>query len=518
MAGIQTWRQQHPHATLEEIEAAVDARVAELRMRMLQEAALASQAVDVNQPHGPDRPSCYHCGAPVESRGPRERQVMTDQGQILRLRRSSVVCPTCQVGFSPLDDELSLLPGQMTPRLHESVVRLGTWMPFAQVAAMLALFTGVVISEPTVRRATERDGSAYVAVQTAAVETIEQTWPPAQEGPAVQLLSVDGALVPLQHQEWAEVNTLALGTVGKPVCEGDEWGVHTRALSYCSRLNDAETFGHLALVETHRRGTETARTVCAVSDGAEWIQGFVNLHRPDALRILDVPYALGGAAQAGQAVYGKGRGRFTPWFAPQRQTLAYGSPEEVLGALRRLAAAAKRHRPVTATATIHASLRYVEKRRGKLDDAWYQARGDPIGRGSVESANTLVVERRLKGAGMHWARTHVNPLVPCARSPVATGGRRPGRRSSTTCSDTPGKAEYSARGADGPPILPLLMQLTGPSGAWRRRGPYAPRPSSLSRPTQPKAPYRPPPDHQWQRFRIGRARSGPPVAAGGATL
>jgi hypothetical protein len=488
MAGIQTWRQQHPHATLEEIEAAVDARVAELRMRMLQEAALASQAVDVNQPHGPDRPSCYHCGAPVESRGPRERQVMTDQGQILRLRRSSVVCPTCQVGFSPLDDELSLLPGQMTPRLHESVVRLGTWMPFAQVAAMLALFTGVVISEPTVRRATERDGSAYVAVQTAAVETIEQTWPPAQEGPAVQLLSVDGALVPLQHQEWAEVNTLALGTVGKPVCEGDEWGVHTRALSYCSRLNDAETFGHLALVQTHRRGTETARTVCAVSDGAEWIQGFVNLHRPDALRILDVPYALGGAAQAGQAVYGKGRGRFTPWFAPQRQTLAYGSPEEVLGALRRLAAAAKRHRPVTATATIHASLRYVEKRRGKLDDAWYWAwecrECQHTGRGAAAEG------------GRHALGAHACQSAGALRT--------------VACRDRWAEAW--------PQIVHYVQRHAWQGRIQRRRGPYAPRPSSLSRPTQPKAPYRPPPDHQWQRFRIGRARSGPPVAAGGATL
>jgi hypothetical protein len=37
-----------------------------------------------------------------------------------------------------------------------------------------------------------------------------------------------------------------------------------------------------ALVDTPRRGTETARTVCAVSDGAEWSQGFVDLHRPAA--------------------------------------------------------------------------------------------------------------------------------------------------------------------------------------------------------------------------------------------
>jgi hypothetical protein len=29
----------------------------------------------------------------------------------------------------------------------------------------------------------------------------------------------------------------------------------------------------------------------------------------------------------------------------------------------------------------------------------------------VESANKLVVEDRLKGAGMHWADANVNPLL-----------------------------------------------------------------------------------------------------------
>ena len=39
------------------------------------------------------------------------------------------------------------------------------------------------------------------------------------------------------------------------------------------------------------------------------------------------------------------------------------------------------------------------------------AEGWPIGSGGVESANKLVVEDRLKGAGMHWASQNVNPLL-----------------------------------------------------------------------------------------------------------
>src|SRR5713101_10199303 len=40
--------------------------------------------------------------------------------------------------------------------------------------------------------------------------------------------------------------------------------------------------------------------------------------------------------------------------------------------------------------------------------ATFQARGYPIGSGSVESANKLVVESRMKGAGMRWGEQHVN--------------------------------------------------------------------------------------------------------------
>jgi hypothetical protein len=35
----------------------------------------------------------------------------------------------------------------------------------------------------------------------------------------------------------------------------------------------------------------------------------------------------------------------------------------------------------------------------------------PIGIGAVESANMVVVEARLKGAGMHWRRDHADAMV-----------------------------------------------------------------------------------------------------------
>ena len=41
----------------------------------------------------------------------------------------------------------------------------------------------------------------------------------------------------------------------------------------------------------------------------------------------------------------------------------------------------------------------------------FQAAGYPIGSGSVESAHKVVVAPRMNGAGMRWAREHVNPML-----------------------------------------------------------------------------------------------------------
>jgi hypothetical protein len=315
--------------------------------------------------------------------------------------------------FFPLDEELGLLPGSLTPNLCQSVTRLGAWMPFEHVSKELQAVVGVDLSAPTARRQGEAAGAAYVAVQTAQADDIQQKTPPVPPGPDLQQLSVDGAMIPLVHKEWAEVRTAAIGVVEKPVMEKGEPVVHTGQVSYFSRLCDAETFTHLALVETHRRGTETANRVCGVVDGADWEQAFLDMHRPDAVRILDFPHAAGHLAEAGQAAYGEGTPEAQAWYETERHRLRHETPEAVLAALRHLRddVAGQGAACAAAVATIDGSLTYLEKRAQQIRYAEFIAAGYPIGSGMVESGNKLVVEARLKGAGMHWARVHVNPML-----------------------------------------------------------------------------------------------------------
>ena len=320
--------------------------------------------------------------------------------------------PRAEQVFFPLDEELGLLPGELSATLAQGVVRLGTKLPFQQAATEVAFFWGVELEETTVRRYTQAAGAAYVAEQAAELERLERERPAAPTGPSVQYLSADGALVPLVSGEWAEVKTLAIGAVQVGSGEDGLPEAHTTELTYFSRLADAETFIHQAYVETFRRGTETAKVVCAVQDGAEWEQGLVDVLRPDAVRILDFPHAIEHLTAAAEPVLGKATPELKDWRDQQAHTLKHAADgaRQVLAALAKLPV----HHAIDPTAATEArdrTVTYFTKRLAQVQYAAFQAAGYPIGSGSTESANKVVVEARLKGSGMHWARAHVDPLV-----------------------------------------------------------------------------------------------------------
>jgi hypothetical protein len=99
LSGMKEWRFQHPRATLREIEAALDERLARLRARMLEDTALASAAADWAGEE--TEPVCPACGTPLQARGEHARTLQTHGGQTLSLSRDYGVCPTCGGGLFP---------------------------------------------------------------------------------------------------------------------------------------------------------------------------------------------------------------------------------------------------------------------------------------------------------------------------------------------------------------------------------------------------------------------------------
>jgi len=259
---------------------------------------------------------------------------------------------------------------------------------------------------------------------------------------------------------WAEVRTLALGEVNKT---GEQ--AKTIRLSDVSRMSDAQTCEKLVEGETKRRQVLCASQVAGVMDGADWLQGLLDLHRPDALRILDVPHAAQRVSSILETL--QHEGTVLPSDARKRllHVLKHRGSRPVLRWLRHWT------RGKRESGTLREDLASLHKREPLMQYPRSQAQGWPIGSGMVESANTLVMQARLKGAGMHWQGDHVTPMLALRSSVCNVGGPKPGSSSLLTpCESGTSSASYAHSGTSNKPpstysnkwSLPPLRQTRGP--------------------------------------------------------
>jgi hypothetical protein len=307
-------------------------------------------------------------------------------------------------GFFPLDKDLDLPSVGLLPHASRSLTRLTALVPFAQAAQTFEELLGITVSRSTVRRLCLQVGQASQQVQD------EQAHPQAQvpeEAPGEQMImSTDGAFVPLVGGGWGEVKLLSIGEV-QPASwnpSSREMEIKTQKLSYFARLEEASRFSDQASGEMRRRGIERATAVCAVQDGALWLQEIVQAHRKDAVRILDFAHAAEYVHEIGEAVRATGRHLPARWLQGVLHRLKHDGPDRVLKHVQWLAERIN-------DPEVQKKERYLSSRREQMDYPTFQRAGWPIGSGIVESGNKVVMQARLKGAGMHWKPENVNPVL-----------------------------------------------------------------------------------------------------------
>lgn len=156
--------------------------------------------------------------------------------------------------------------------------------------------------------------------------------------------------------------------------------------------------------------------------------------------------------------------------------------------------------------TIATTLGYLEKRVAQMRYAQFRTQGYPIGSGIVESGNRVAVQRRLKGAGMHWARAHVDPLV--ALSGVECNGRWAEAWPQVQHWQRQQRQAARAQRRDGRAARRSALTTPPPLAAAPAQRPARPRPgAAAAQPGRSRRPHRPAVDHPWRRMTIGRPRS-----------
>ena len=273
---------------------------------------------------------------------------------------------------------------------------------------------GVQVSASTSRRQTEAIGTSAEAVQNEQARDREKQKASSsgkESFPArdkKQVVSSDGAYISLRGKVFAEVKTAVVGEVQentKSLSQRPEQEVKMTSITYFSRMADSQTFTELASGEIARRGFFQAKQVGAVSDGAEWIQHFIDAHREDAVRILDFYHARQYLSDIATFVRNAGTTLPESWLDEQLHELKHQGPRKVLEEVNHLL----RDHPYVEK--LKQAVHYLQKRENMMQYPLFRAQGWPIGSGSAESANTHVVQSRMDGPGMHWEPRNVNPML-----------------------------------------------------------------------------------------------------------
>jgi hypothetical protein len=307
-------------------------------------------------------------------------------------------------------------------------------------------------------------------------------------------MGADGAMVPLVGGEWGEVKLLSLGeplpggasaeaSAETPGETPGETAPKVGRLSYFARLSSAEVFTTQAWGELHRRGVDGATAVAAIQDGAPWLQGFVDLHRPDAVRILDWPHAAEHLRALAEAVFGRETLRARQAAQRLRAWLWREGPQRVLG----VAAAWARAQPQQPDVAREQA--YFQERAAQLAYPVFRAAGWPVGSGATESGHKQVMQARMKRAGMRWTRAHVNPVLALTTLTANDRWASEGphllaeHRRAGLAARRARQAARRSRHAQTSPAPP---------------GPLVTRPSTPPTPTPPQL--APPPTHPWRRY------------------
>lgn len=361
-----------------------------------------------------EHPKCPQCGQPMRLvERERRRQLQGLVGDYT-LARAYFFCDGCQQGLVPLDEQLGIGKGALSPGLERVCCRLGISDSFAEAADALHETLRVELAGEAVRRVSEGIGAVAEAQSEQAVARAQAGKEPlpkeeirAQARPL--LVEVDGALVHEIDGQWHEVKSGLAAPLGPEVEEDKETGRKTLQMgkpSYCAGFEPAEAFWYRVYVEACRRGLGTALVslVVLLGDGAEWIwrygARFLALEGVRVIEILDVCHALEHLGVVANAVFGQGSQEAKAWFEPLAKLLIDKGAGPILKALGEL-----HPEDVAAQDEVRKALDYFTANAARMDYPSFIALQLPIGSGAIESTCKTLIEEREKGAGMRWSES-----------------------------------------------------------------------------------------------------------------
>ncbi len=329
---------------------------------------------------------------------------MTAAGKI-EIVRTNYECQRCLDTSAKVDARLGF-PIRYSKHATRMITLAGAMQGFEKAAMLLREMTGITLSQNTINKVTCQCGQDMKTFQRESKPLHDEF----AQTPGNTEFTTDGTSVNTTDG-WREVKVcvVAKRPEGEPRT-AEDWDMLPKPtiqfafaqIVHCQRLTSSLPYWQKRL-KIHAPW-ETVIT----TDGAKWIENMLDVHFPNADRLLDIFHAC-------EHLHAMFKGLFREevtrkeHFDRFRHALLSRGWEGLYGEFMALQNTISPHRWQRRCVKVY---KYFHSRRKYLDYPRRLATGRPIGSGMVEGACKQIVGRRLKpSGGTRWRVRTVNRLL-----------------------------------------------------------------------------------------------------------
>ena len=325
----------------------------------------------------------------------------------LEIKRDYYYCRNCKHKEIPLDDEIGLtyLPYKMTRELMLEVAFYGqNQSSFEDASAILKRALKLDINRETAREITEKIGSLVFESDTKKAKyllnNMHEIDMKAEDEKAEKVLYImtDGAAVNTRVEDengstWREGKSVIAFT-NKDLIKRKDGGNIIVNKECASFIGSAEDFRGYVLNVAVNAGYGKVKEVVIIADGAAWIRNMCSELFPEATQILDLYHLKENIYAYAKHKFSHNENEYVAWSEEFIAQIEKGQAKEALKLLptdENLPAGVPNLRT------------YIANNLDKINYPDYKEKGYFVGSGAIESANKVLVQTRLKQAGMRWS-------------------------------------------------------------------------------------------------------------------
>ena len=274
---------------------------------------------------------------------------------------------------------------------------------FSDASEMLKRALHIEVNKETVREVTEEIGKMVFEADTKKAAHIVENMHEIEfetdnkNRSGVLYIMKDGACVNTRVKDengstWRE-NKTVIAFTDKDMIKRKDGGHIIIKKEYAAFIGSAEQFKGHVLNTAINAGYGKIQKVVIIGDGAAWIRNMAKELFPEAVQILDLYHLKENIYTYAKHKFTNNEKEYVPWAETFIDKIEKGKAQE---ALLLLPEEEKLPSNVVNLRT------YINNNIDKINYPEYKAKGYFVGSGAIESANKVILQRRLKQAGMRW--------------------------------------------------------------------------------------------------------------------